>query len=120
MGNCQNYGPFLGPYYNTGPNTGPNLGTQKGTIILTVPHIQISTGRASAAPALKPKPARQLSGTIYRDLSPTLGFCLGTPRLRVYTPMQYSLYTPTLKGTLILVDLHLVGWMALSQRSESR
>ena len=26
MGNCQNYGPFLGPYYNTGPNTGPNLG----------------------------------------------------------------------------------------------
>ena len=26
MGDCQNYGPFLGPYYNTGPNTGPNLG----------------------------------------------------------------------------------------------
>ena len=25
MGDCQNYGPFLGPYYNTGPNTGPNL-----------------------------------------------------------------------------------------------
>ena len=22
MGNCQNYGPFLGPYYNTGPNLG--------------------------------------------------------------------------------------------------
>ena len=20
MGDCQNYGPFLGPYYNTGPN----------------------------------------------------------------------------------------------------
>ena len=30
MGNCQNYGPFLGPYYNTGPNTGPNLGDLKG------------------------------------------------------------------------------------------
>ena len=30
MGNCQNYGPFLGPYYNTGPNTGPNLGDPKG------------------------------------------------------------------------------------------
>ena len=29
MGNCQNYGPFLGPYYNTGPNTGPNLGDPK-------------------------------------------------------------------------------------------
>ena len=29
MGNCQNYGPFLGPYYNTGPNTGPNLGYPK-------------------------------------------------------------------------------------------
>ena len=29
MGNCQNYGPFLGPYYNTGPNTGPNLGNPK-------------------------------------------------------------------------------------------
>ena len=35
MGNCQNYGPFLGPYYNTGPN----LGDPKGTIILTIPHI---------------------------------------------------------------------------------
>ena len=29
MGNCQNYGPFLGPYYNTGPNAGPNLGDPK-------------------------------------------------------------------------------------------
>ena len=29
MGDCQNYGPFLGPYYNTGPNTGPNLGDPK-------------------------------------------------------------------------------------------
>ena len=29
MGDCQNYGPFLGPYYNTGPNTGPNLGDLK-------------------------------------------------------------------------------------------
>ena len=25
VGNCQNYGPFLGPYDNTRPNTGPNL-----------------------------------------------------------------------------------------------
>ena len=22
MGDCQDYGPFLGPYYNTGPNLG--------------------------------------------------------------------------------------------------
>ena len=29
MGDCQNYGPFLGPYYNTGPSTGPNLGDPK-------------------------------------------------------------------------------------------
>ena len=29
MGDCQNYGPFLGPYYNTGPNTGPHLGHPK-------------------------------------------------------------------------------------------
>ena len=29
VGDCQNYGPFLGPYYNTGPNTGPNLGNPK-------------------------------------------------------------------------------------------
>ena len=29
VGDCQNYGPFLGPYYNTGPNTGPNLGDPK-------------------------------------------------------------------------------------------
>ena len=29
MGNCQNYGPFLGPYYNTGPSTGPTLGDPK-------------------------------------------------------------------------------------------
>ena len=29
MGDCQNYGLFLGPYYNTGPNTGPNLGDPK-------------------------------------------------------------------------------------------
>ena len=29
MGDCQNYGPFLGPYHNTGPNTGPNLGDPK-------------------------------------------------------------------------------------------
>ena len=30
VGDCQNYGPFLGPYYNTGPNTGPNWGPTKG------------------------------------------------------------------------------------------
>ena len=30
VGDCQNYGPFLGPYSNTGPNTGPNLGHKKG------------------------------------------------------------------------------------------
>ena len=29
MGDCQNYGPFLGPYYNTGPNMGPNFGNPK-------------------------------------------------------------------------------------------
>ena len=29
MGDCQNYGPFLGPYYNMGPNTWPNLGDPK-------------------------------------------------------------------------------------------
>ena len=29
LGDCQNYGLFLGPYYNTGPNTGPNLGDPK-------------------------------------------------------------------------------------------
>ena len=29
MGDCQNYGPFLGPHYTTGPNTGPNLGDPK-------------------------------------------------------------------------------------------
>ena len=29
LGDCQNYGPFLGPYYNTGPNTGLNLGDPK-------------------------------------------------------------------------------------------
>ena len=29
MGDCQNYGPFLGPYYNTGPTTGLNLGDPK-------------------------------------------------------------------------------------------
>ena len=29
MGDCQNYGPFLGPHYNTGPNTGPNLEDSK-------------------------------------------------------------------------------------------
>ena len=29
MGDCQNYGPFLGPTYITGPNTGPNLGDPK-------------------------------------------------------------------------------------------
>ena len=29
VGDCQNYGPFLGPYYNTGPNTGPSLGDPK-------------------------------------------------------------------------------------------
>ena len=40
MGECQNYGPFVGPYYNTGPN----LGTQNGTIILTIPHIGVRKG----------------------------------------------------------------------------
>ena len=29
MGDCQNYGPFLGPYYSTGSNRGPNLGDPK-------------------------------------------------------------------------------------------
>ena len=35
MGDCQNYGPFLGPLIR------PRIiiGTQKGTIILTVPHM---------------------------------------------------------------------------------
>ena len=46
MGNCQNYGPFLGPYYNTGLIRGLISGTQKGTIILTIPHI-VSKGTAS-------------------------------------------------------------------------
>ena len=27
MGDCQNYGPFLGPYYNTGPNVDFTLRT---------------------------------------------------------------------------------------------
>ena len=44
MGDCQNYGPFLGPYYNTGPNTGPNLGDPKGTIILPIPHVESQNG----------------------------------------------------------------------------
>ena len=26
MGDCQNYGPFLGPYYNTGPSLGDPKG----------------------------------------------------------------------------------------------
>ena len=26
MGDCQDYGPFLGPYYNTGPNLGDPKG----------------------------------------------------------------------------------------------
>ena len=30
MGDCQNYGPFLGPYYNTGPDTGPDTGPNLG------------------------------------------------------------------------------------------
>ena len=29
MGDCQNYGLFLGPNFNMGPNTGPNLGNPK-------------------------------------------------------------------------------------------
>ena len=29
IGDCQNYGPFLGLYCNTGLNTGPNLGDPK-------------------------------------------------------------------------------------------
>ena len=41
MGDCQNYGPFLGPYYNTGPNTGPNLRDPKRDLILTIPHIGV-------------------------------------------------------------------------------
>ena len=37
MGDCQNYGPFLGPKFR------PRIiiGTQKGTIILTIPQINI-------------------------------------------------------------------------------
>ena len=42
MGNCQNYGPFLGPYYNTGPNTGPNSGDPKRDHNFDkIPHIPV-------------------------------------------------------------------------------
>ena len=45
MGDCQNYGPFLGPYYNTGPNTGPNLGDPKRDHNFdNPPHIYIYIG----------------------------------------------------------------------------
>ena len=49
VGDCQNYGPFLGPYYNTGPHTGPNLGDPKGTIILTIPHVPSAVTSGTAA-----------------------------------------------------------------------
>ena len=42
MGDCQNYGPFLGPYENTGPNTGPNLGDPKRDHNFDNPHIMTS------------------------------------------------------------------------------
>ena len=61
MGDCQNYGPFLGPYYNTGPNTGPYLGDPKRDHNFDNPpyeaydkrSLQGSTSRLS----LNPKPA---------------------------------------------------------------
>ena len=41
MGDCQNYGPFLGPYYKMGPNTGPNLGDPKRDHNFDNPHMII-------------------------------------------------------------------------------
>ena len=42
LGDCQNYGPFLGPYYNTGPNTGPSLGNPKRDHNFDNPPIRVS------------------------------------------------------------------------------
>ena len=50
VGDCQNYGPFLGPYYNTGPNTGSNLGDPKRDHNFDNPPCRIQ-----AAPALRRK-----------------------------------------------------------------
>ena len=43
MGDCQNYGLFLGPYYNTGPNKGPNLGDPKMDHNFDNPPYRVST-----------------------------------------------------------------------------
>ena len=49
MGDCQNYGPFLGPYYNTGPNTGPNSGDPKRDHNFdNLPYICVCIWRGSA------------------------------------------------------------------------
>ena len=55
LGDCQNYGPFLGPYYNTGPNTGPNLGDPKRDHNFDNPPSETPPGHPRA-PTLNPKP----------------------------------------------------------------
>ena len=51
LGDCQNYGPFLGPYYNTGPNTGPNLGDPKRDHNFDNPPFDLTWTLASMSPA---------------------------------------------------------------------
>ena len=67
MGDCQNYGPFLGPYYNTGPNTGPNLGDPKRDHDFDNPPNNLTLNLLQLYPAVPGIPFhRQLSGLGFR------------------------------------------------------
>ena len=46
MGDCQNYGPFLGPYYNTGPNLGD---PKRGHNFDNSPHTAANTDRRGSS-----------------------------------------------------------------------
>ena len=82
MGDCQNYGPFLGPYYNTGPNTGPSLGDPKRDHNFDNPPYTFnnaadapstsSAPRSSGDPQRKPEPPQGTS-TKHRVLNRSQG-----------------------------------------------
>ena len=87
MGDCQNYGPFLGPYYDTGPNTGPNLGDPKRDHNFDNPpyiyiYVCVCTSPEIVSPKTEPKP-NPAQCHIRGNLASLTAFCSGFVVCRV-------------------------------------
>ena len=83
MGDCQNYGPFLGPYYNTGPNTGPNLGNPKRDHNFDNPPYPLLRGAVGSPDATSPAPAgmTSLENPLPLIINPPTPLIINTPQI---------------------------------------